>query len=129
MQRGQVPVFSQRWQRIPSDVTFRRAREGINLAWEFTLKENFRTTDHVLFAYSHPFTRTDIERSIVEFEGKCRRHESLIYFHKEVLVNSLEGHPMHILTVTGNNAVSTVQMLDNERMISGDHIPEHGLYK
>ena len=63
-------------------------------------------TDHVLFAYSHPFTRTDIERSLVEFETKCRRYENEIYFHKEVLVDSLEGHPMHILTVTAKNAVS-----------------------
>ena len=65
----------------------------------------------------------------MEFENKCHRHDNLIYFHKEVLVDSLEGHPMHILTVTGNNAVSTVQMLGNDRINSGDHIPERGLYK
>lgn len=108
LKKGQIPVFSQRWQRVPSDVRFRRSREGICMAWEFTVGHNFRTTDHVLFAYAQPFTRTDIERSILEFEAKCRRLENRVYFHKEVLIESLEGHPMHILTVTGNNAVSSV---------------------
>ena len=52
IQRGQVPVFSQRWQRIPADVRFRRTRDGLCLAWEFTVGANFRTSDHVLFAYA-----------------------------------------------------------------------------
>lgn len=82
------------------------------MAFEFTLPPEFKTNDHILFAYSQPFTRTDIERSITDFETKCQSHGDLIYFHKEVLIDSLEGHPMHILTVTGNNDLSENQTLD-----------------
>jgi len=103
LQRGKVSVQSQKWQRIPSNISFRRSREGLCVAFEFTLSPDFKQNDHILFAYSQPFTRTDIERSIDEFETACQSYGDYIYFHKEVLIESLEGHPMHLLTVTGNN--------------------------
>ena len=82
-------------------MTYKRAREGLCVAFEFTLSPDFKDNDHILFAYSQPFTRTDIERSIDEFEAKCANLSDKIYCHKEVLVQSLEGHPMHMLTVSG----------------------------
>ena len=33
-------------------------------------------------------------------------HDDQIYFHKQILIDSLEGFPMHMLTVTGNNGYS-----------------------
>lgn len=93
------------------------------MAWEFTLAPEFKSNDHILFAYSQPFTRTDIERSLDEFETQCKTHGESIYFHKEVLIDSLEGHPMHILTVTGNNTRSEVQNLSKDSTVEGDAIP------
>lgn len=52
------------------------------MAFEFTLDAAFKEKDHILFAYAQPFTRTDIERSIDEFEVQCAAHEDKIYFHK-----------------------------------------------
>ena len=80
------------------------------MAFEFTLSPEFKTNDHILFAYAQPFTRMDIDRSVSEFEQQCSDNE--IYFHKEVLIESLEGHPMQILTVTGNNGLSESQTLE-----------------
>jgi len=76
------------------------------MAFEFTLGPDFKNNDHILFAYAQPFTRSDIERSIDKFQKQCSEHSNEIYFHKEVLIKSLEGHPVHLLTVTGKNAVS-----------------------
>ena len=95
------------------ECSYKRGREGLCVAFEFTLGPEFKTNDHILFAYAQPFTRTDIERGIDEFGEQCRSHDNQIYFHKEVLIDSLEGHPMHILTVTGNNALAENQTLDN----------------
>lgn len=71
LQRGQISVHSQNWQRIPANVSWKRAREGLCMAFEFTLDPEFKSNDHILFAYSQPFTRTDIERSVDEFERQC----------------------------------------------------------
>lgn len=68
LKAGKVPVHSQKWQRIPSNISYRRAKEGLCVAFEFTLGPEFKQNDHILFAYSQPFTRTDIERSMIEFE-------------------------------------------------------------
>ena len=103
-----MPIHSQRWQRIPNDCSCKKAREGLCIAFEFTLAPDFAANDHILFAYAQPFTRTDIDRSINDFEARCQSHGGQIYFHKEVLIDSLEGYPMHFLTVTSNNAVSEV---------------------
>ena len=35
-----------------------------------------------------------------------REHNSEVYFHREVLIDSLEGHPMHYLTVTWRNEMA-----------------------
>ena len=69
IQQGKVPVWSQKWQRITADVNCKRGREGLVVAFEFTLAPEFKSNDHILFAYAQPFTRTDIERSTVEFEA------------------------------------------------------------
>ena len=90
------------------------------MAFEFTLAPEFKTNDHILFAYSQPYTRTDIDRSVNEFEQQCKSHGDQIYFHKEVLIDSLEGYPMHILTVTGNNDLSESQTLEGQEEGSAD---------
>ena len=75
------------------------------MAFEYTFLPSFAKTDHVLFAYAQPFTKTDIDRSIDMFEAEMKEHNSDIYFHREVLIDSLEGNPMHYLTVTWRNMV------------------------
>ena len=73
------------------------------MAFEYTLGPEVQKTDHILFAYSQPYTRTDVEKSIDLFQSSLQQHAKEVYFHKEVLINSLEGHPMHMLTVTGRS--------------------------
>ena len=85
------------------------------MAFEYTLQPNITKTDHILFAYSQPFTKTDIDRSIDIFESEMREHNSEVYFHREVLIDSLEGNPMHYLTVSWRNEmVDTKQVTGNE---------------
>ena len=101
LQKGNTVVQSQKWQRIPDDVHFRRKVNGVVMAFEFTLKPNFKKTDHILFAYAQPFTRTDIDKGVLQFESDLKRaFGEQLYYKKEVLTKSLEGHPIHYLTVS-----------------------------
>ena len=84
------------------------------MAFEYTLRPNITKTDHILFAYAQPFTKTDIDRSIDEFENEMKSHNE-IYFHREVLIESLEGNPMHFLTVTWRNMMAeTSEVAESE---------------
>jgi len=69
------------------------------MSFEYTLDPSFTSDDYILFAYAHPFTKTDVDASIDAFELKCKSNPS-VYFHREVLTRSLEGHSMHFMTVT-----------------------------
>ena len=42
------------------------------MSFEYTLDPKIVNTDYILFAYVHPFTRTDIDLSIADFESKCK---------------------------------------------------------
>ena len=88
---------------MESEVGVRKLSDGIVMAFEYTLSPEISKTDHILIAYSQPFTRTDVEKSIDLLESQMKQHAQEVYFHKEVLINSLEGHPMHMLTVTGRS--------------------------
>lgn len=69
------------------------------MSFEYTLPNDFKKTDYILFAFVHPFTLTDIQLSVANFEAKCIAQKG-VYFHKEVLCHSLEGLPMELITVT-----------------------------
>lgn len=111
-------------------MTYRKSAEGLVMAFEYTLQPSITKTDHILFAYAQPFTKTDIERSIDIFEGEMRNHNSDIYFHREVLINSLEGNPMHYLTVTWRNLmIEADEIIDNKESTdeSGRIPDQHGV--
>ena len=108
-------MHSQKWTRLETEVGYRKSAEGLVMAFEYTLQPTIAKTDHILFAYSQPFTKTDIDRSIDIFEGEMREHNSDIYFHREVLIDSLEGNPMHYLTVTWRNMMAeTSEVAESE---------------
>jgi len=41
-------------------VTYRRAIEGLAVAFEYSLEGNTPSSDYLLFAFVHPFSLTDI---------------------------------------------------------------------
>ena len=57
---GKKAFYEQDWQRIPSEVEF----GDIGFVFECPIGEDFKETDHMLFAYSYPFNLNDVEHSI-----------------------------------------------------------------
>jgi hypothetical protein len=58
------------------------------------IKEN----EVMLFAYTYPFSLTDIEHSIRSVQNKFLASD-YAYFNKKTLVQSVEGRPMHMITL------------------------------
>jgi hypothetical protein len=57
----------------------------------------------MLFAYSYPFSLNDIDHSIRRVQNKFLASD-YAYFNKKTLVNSVEGRPMHMLTLASQDA-------------------------
>ena len=58
---------------MESEVGVRKLSDGIVMAFEYTLSPEISKTDHILIAYSQPFTRTDVEKSIDLFESQMKQ--------------------------------------------------------
>lgn len=41
-------------------------------SFQFALNPNFKSTDYILFAYSHPYTYGDMLSCVAEVELKCQ---------------------------------------------------------
>ena len=70
------------------------------LVFEYTLRPEAVNNDYILLAYVHPFNVTDMEISNVQLEQTLKKNDPAVYFHKEVLINSMEGNAMHLITIT-----------------------------
>lgn len=73
MRRGKATVCNQKWERIPAECKWRKGPHGLVVAFEFTLNPDFTHEDHIVFAYAHPFTFTDIQKSTDDFEAAMER--------------------------------------------------------
>jgi hypothetical protein len=51
-----------------------------------------------VFAYVQPYSLNDIKLSVNQFESQCKKLN--LYFHRQTLTKSLEGHSLELLTVT-----------------------------
>jgi hypothetical protein len=68
MVAGKVPVYSQNWTHLKCDIVWKKCAEGLVMSFEYTLDPSFTSNDYILFAYAHPFTKTDVDASIAAFE-------------------------------------------------------------
>lgn len=85
---------------MSNKVNMERGNEGLEVSFHFVLKDQQLPTDVLYFAFTYPYTYEDANRTISNFQFKCSERPD-VYFNREVLVKSLEGRPMEIITVTG----------------------------
>ena len=94
-------MYSQNWNHVKSEIGWGACEDGpLFLCFEYTLSAGAKKTDKIMFAYAHPFNKTDIELANIELEETLAKADPDVYFHKETLINSLEGNPMHLITIT-----------------------------
>ena len=57
--------------------------------------------DVLYFAFTYPYTLEDTERSMEQVRVRFEEKGGL-YFHKETLIQSIEGRPMDLFTLTSS---------------------------
>lgn len=72
-----------------------REDNHLECVFEYTFKDQH---EKVYFAFCYPFTYNDNKRYIDSLSEFI--YNDHFYFHKEVLIKSLEGRDVHLLTIT-----------------------------
>jgi len=60
---------------------------------------NYPAEEITYFALTYPFSYDDCQKMLNEYEVQFEKHHK-IYFHREHLINSLEGRRIDLLTIT-----------------------------
>lgn len=61
---GKLPFHRQKWKRVPGGMQLPESEDSCEASFEFTISHNFKSSDYVLFSYSHPYTFTDMLSSV-----------------------------------------------------------------
>ena len=81
---------------------------------EFTLSFIYRTPENTkaitYFAFTYPFTYSDLQTHLKKIEAKMSRRTITsvddIYYHRECVVKSLEGRRLEMLTISSYQNIS-----------------------
>ena len=108
--KGKASMQAQNWSHLEGEVGWGLCEEGpMFLVFEYTLRPEAVKNDHIMIAYVHPYNVTDMEMANVELEQALRKQDPEVYFHKEVLINSMEGNAMHLITITRQEGWSELE--------------------
>ena len=72
--------------------------------FQINVSSSVKKTDYIFVSYAYPYTFNDYLYSIKETEEKCASNEA-IHFESRELVRSLEGRPVHLLTICSKRAL------------------------
>lgn len=108
---GMKPVYSsdqENWKFVESQIDYATNNGNFEVTW------NFSFTDSItFFAFSFPWSLEQNSKLLTDLEAICE--ENSIFFYKENLVNSLEGRPCDLITVTSKDGMEDKR----EKKISG----------
>jgi len=125
--QGMVPVFMipgrSAWERLRDLPTYSTQENNFSMSFKF---RNLEEPDsQVFFAFTYPYTYKELQTNLAKLEKKhgvghldLTALQSLpttgIYFHRELVIRSLEHRRMDLLTITGMNNI----MQEKEPMLA-----------
>merc|ERR1711991_979612 len=111
--RNMVPVFLSTkernvpingWKLIPGDISIEHVGRDLHLRFSFVFPQEFSL---VYFCPYAPFTYSQLQNSLNRLDDLCS--SSLkpkdIYYVREHLVDSLDGHRVDLLTISSTNQI------------------------
>jgi hypothetical protein len=88
---------------VPNDVTYDYGTEGFFISYTFQF--NHEPTEFCYFAFTYPFSYEESMKKSEKLEERFKNHEQ-IYFHREILCNSVEKRPMELITFTSKDKMT-----------------------
>jgi hypothetical protein len=97
-----VAKIDNKWQRTGKNITFRKNCKFLNYtnglkAFALSFSFEFSSNSKIFFAYSYPFTYSDLEKSLALYK-KCKEK----YCKIENVCKSLSGLDVPVVTITNN---------------------------
>jgi hypothetical protein len=95
-----LPNHQTKWKRVPNEVLFDYGSEGFFITYSFQF--NHESNEVCYFAFSYPFSYEESMKKSEKLEEKYKNSDE-IYFHREILSNSIEQRPMELITFTSKD--------------------------
>lgn len=107
--QGMQPVMKQvpcqgdpskiRWERIKEKCTYRSAEGSTVCSWVHTVVDGSATT---FYAFTYPFTYLESQTMLEALDHKFPANCPTLYYHRELLIYSLDGWRTDLITVSSN---------------------------
>ena len=131
--QGMAPVFKiqgkSTWERIRDPPTYSNQENNFNMSFKFRTLDDPNSL--VYFAFTYPYTYKELQTDLAKLDKKysCVNHtwpslqalpSTGIYYHRELVIKSLENRRIDLLTITGMNNIQQTK----EPLLS-NLFPEH----
>jgi len=74
------------------------------LSFQYRITENHR--QNVFFAFCYPYSYTECQDKLHRYDDLYSSCNDNIYYHREVLVYSLEGRRVDLITISSHDGIS-----------------------
>lgn len=89
----------QRWERIKEKCNYRSEENSTVITWVHTVSEAWAVT---YYAFTYPFTYTELQTMLENLDHKFPPGCSNLYYHRELLVYSLDRWRVDLVTVSSH---------------------------
>ncbi|XP_073993304.1 cytosolic carboxypeptidase-like protein 5 isoform X1 [Rhodnius prolixus] len=143
--QGMAPVYrvlpgQPQWERIKERPTFMGSNGNFYLTFYHQWTEIHKPKTVVYFAFTYPFTYSDLESFLdslqfsrhnaadicmepISYEKMKTFSPDDIYFHREVLCNSIEGRNVNLVTITSLHNVTPVREIRLNNLFPDESSP------
>ncbi|XP_027233246.2 cytosolic carboxypeptidase-like protein 5 [Penaeus vannamei] len=91
---------SPRWERIKDKCTYRSEENSTVVSWVHTVSEVGVFTH---YAFTYPFTYSELQNMLESLDHKFSVSSPSLYYHRELLIKSLDGWRVDLVTVSSHN--------------------------
>lgn len=74
------------------------------LSFQYRITENYR--QNVFFAFCYPYSYTECQDKLRRYDEQYSSCNDNIYYHREILVYSLEGRNVDLITISSHDGIS-----------------------
>lgn len=88
------------WRRCKGRIQWGTVNGSFQVTWNHSF--NLQADEEIYFAFAYPYSTIDVENKLIQVEELCKANN--YYFHWDILIKSLEGWNVDIITISDKDS-------------------------